>query len=365
LSAGAGADPRIWLDSIRSFTDPSTDLGGRIVLATYQTARTERFLSRIHPGGHLLVVADEVHYAGASDSRRILDVDAGGRLGLSATPDRFGDPEGTAAIHAYFGEVLTPRFTIADAITAGRLVPYIYSFELVSLTQEEQDTWDDLTKKISIAVARSAQGDDVGDYLANLLRRRARVLRRAEGKLAAVHAVLAERFSPHDRWLIYCESLNHLALVREAISDLRLPILEYHSAMDGDRKETLRYLAERGGVLLAVKCLDEGVDIPVVNKAMILASTTNPREYIQRRGRILRTASTKFHAVLIDTLVTDVNGIPLSLSELTRAEEFASSADNFSAHVELQALILATEKSAPWSRVTKHEDHESGESNDE
>jgi superfamily II DNA or RNA helicase len=91
--------------------------------------------------------------------------------------------------------------------------------------------------------------------------------------------------------------------------------------------------------MLAIKCLDEGVDIPEINKALILASSTNPREYIQRRGRVLRTRVDKYSADIYDVLVLDTNGIPLSASEAERAIEFAEQAQNSATRIELKILL--------------------------
>ena len=89
---------------------------------------------------------------------------------------------------------------------------------------------------------------------------------------------------------------------------------------------------------MAIKCLDEGVDLPLINKALILASTTNPREYIQRRGRVLRKTEGKYSATVIDVIVTDQDGVPLSLSEVKRAQEFAGLAQNNSGFLLLHKL---------------------------
>ena len=118
-----------------------------------QTACTPDFLTRVQPGEHLLLVADEVHRIGSPAHRSILTLDAGGRLGLSATPERYGDPEGTAALF-FFGQVLAPEFTLADAIASERLVPYDYFVHPVGLTQGEQNSWNDLTNRIRMEYAR-------------------------------------------------------------------------------------------------------------------------------------------------------------------------------------------------------------------
>ena len=100
--------------------------------------------------------------------------------------------------------------------------------------------------------------------------------------------------------------------------------------MAGDKDETLNLFASQGGLLLAIKCLDEGIDIPAATHALILASSQNPREYIQRRGRVLRSnkQSGKFKADIFDVLTLDENDIPVMINELIRMESFAADADN-------------------------------------
>jgi superfamily II DNA or RNA helicase len=109
--------------------------------------------------------------------------------------------------------------------------------------------------------------------------------------------------------------------------------------MIGDRPAQLDFFEKEGGVMLAIKCLDEGIDIPRVNKALILASSSNPREYVQRRGRVLRRHEGKYSAKIIDTFVMSTMGEILSMNELYRGREFAKTARNESVRYEIEELI--------------------------
>lgn len=336
LQCGAKADKGTWLGSLATFTDGDPELGPRITLTTYATAVSDDFMARVRGGDHVLVVADEVHRVGAPDSRRFLSLEAGGRLGLSATPERYGDPAGTDAIFDYFGQPLDPRFGIREAIDAKQLVPYDYLVETVELSPDEQDKWVDLSRRMAQQYARSdGVRDDRFDYLA---RERARILKGASAKTDKALEVLDALQHSGDRWLVYCESKKHLRSVRETIEHRGRRVLEYHSDTTGVGDEIFE-LFEMGGVLLAIKCLDEGVDLPFINKALILASTTNPREYIQRRGRVLRTSDDKHSALIVDVLVVDGDGLPLAVSEARRALEFATHARNISGRVELESML--------------------------
>lgn len=338
LMAGAGHGRDSWSRRLADYTRDDPSLGQRIVLATYQTASTPRFLELLRAGEHLLVVGDEVHRVGAPDTRRFLStVDAGGRLGLSATPDRYGDPVGTSAIFDYFGAILNPEFTLRDALDARVLVPYDYHFETCELTEDEQVAWDEFTERVSKEIARN--DGELTEHALHLLRQRARISKRAHAKAAIARRVVAQEYRPGDRWLIYCGDVQHLREVRAELEGLGPDLLEYHSQDDGDHDATLAFFANRGGVLLAIKCLDEGVDIPMINRALILASSTNPREYIQRRGRVLRRSSGKFSSHLFDVIVTGLDGKAITPSEVVRAMEFARDARNVGADIYLEELL--------------------------
>ena len=120
--------------------------------------------------------------------------------------------------------------------------------------------------------------------------------------------------------------------------------IEYHTGMEGNRDATLDWFREFGGILVSIKCLDEGVDIPAVTHALILASSQNPRQFIQRRGRVLRKAPGKHLADIHDAIVVPVSmddepeQLSLLKSELLRAIEFSNSALNKSAGAELREI---------------------------
>ncbi|MBN9152186.1 MAG: DEAD/DEAH box helicase family protein [Micrococcales bacterium] len=339
LRVGAGATRAQWLSRLGDYTAAATELGPRVVLATYRSATQSAFLSNIRGGDHLLVVGDEVHSIGAHDTRQIMrEVASGGRLGLSATPERFGDPAGTDSIFEYFGEILEPRFGISEALDRGVLVPYEYDFETCALTQAEDEEWASLTSQVGVMLARNK--GEMNERIRLLLIRRARVIKRATAKSSLARRVLAQEYVAGDRWLVYCADIAHVREVRNELSELKIDLLEYHSETV-DQEAQLDYFEARGGVLLAVKCLDEGVDIPLINKALILASSSNPREYIQRRGRVLRRSPGKFHARVIDAMVLDSSGLPVMPTEIKRAMEFASHSLNDRPLLYLEELYRA------------------------
>lgn len=321
--------------ALEGFTGPEG--GPRVVVAMLQTAGSEQFLRRVQGGEHLLVVIDEVHRAGAPQSSRVFEIAAGARLGLSATPRRFGDPEGTARLLGYFGGVVH-SFTLEDAMAAGQLCRYIYHVHPVELDQDEASRWRDLSARIRREVARSRRDEGGGivpsEALKQLLIKRARILKQAAAKTPLAVRVVCDNFQPGDRWLVYCDDKQQLHSIVEALRVAGLPVDEYHSAMAGDQKQTMSYFTTTSGVLVAIRCLDEGVDIPAVDHALILASSRNPREFIQRRGRLLRLAEGKHFAEIHDAIVVpptegeEPDDVAIVRGELARARTFAQSASN-------------------------------------
>ena len=286
-----------------------------------------------------LLIADEVHNLGSegfiSDAPDFFDY----RLGLSATPERQYDPSGTEELFNFIGPVVF-RFLLEEAI--GKcLVPYDYHVHPVDLTPEEMDRWREITDKIRAnAWRQDAGGPD--EYLAKLFRDRRSILETAENKLPALQALLeAEGVRDLRHALIYAtdkaprqlESVNAL-LNRQGVLFHQLTYEE-----TAHRLQTAAILKDfQDGhlqVLTAKRVLDEGVNIPQVRKAFILASTTVERQWVQRRGRLLRkcdeigkTHSTIHDFVVIPPDTSDSDARSIAVSELRRVRQFASLARN-------------------------------------
>ncbi len=280
--------------------------------ATLATPAFQTLLSRSPPQS--LFIADEVHNVGAPDLRTALPQNIVFRLGLSATPKRPHDPVGTEAIRSYFGEPVI-RYTLREALRDEVLCQYRYVPVLVRLQDDELDTYLQLTRRIGQVMGTSAVGESSA-YLEMLLLQRARLLASARGKIPA----LVERLSPlkettHN--LIYCGDgsvegevdasiIRQIdAVVRALGRDVGMAVAKYVADTPLTRRHILRKRFAEGSIqgLIAIRCLDEGVDIPETRRAFILASSTNPRQFIQRRGRILRRAPGKSMADIYDFIV--------------------------------------------------------------
>lgn len=353
LRCGAGHTK--WRDD--GLLGPWTRAGSetrRIVLSTMQTAAMAEFKSAVRQGNHLLLVADEVHRIGSPNHLQLLSLDSGPRLGLSATPRRAGDPDGTGEIFEYFNGVVPPPFTLQDAIRSGALTPYFYRIHTVTLTDGEQGEWDEITKRIRRIAGQEATAKvpnpATAEQIKRLLIERARVLKQAAGKASLAATVLAEHYHRGERWIVYCDDLAQLAAIQAEIGKVGLESIEYHSAMTGDKEQTLRHFEINGGVVVSIRCLDEGVDIPSVSHALILASSKNPREYVQRRGRVLRRADRKSVAYIHDAVVLPLKSdapedgedprLNILGGEITRSLEFGKSALNPAAITDLERIAL-------------------------
>lgn len=325
----------------------------RIILATMDTACSDDFIRNISQGEHIFIVADEVHRLGSQKRRKALKIFTGPRLGLSATPRRYGDPEGTKALFNYFGGIVPPPYTLEDAIKSGVLTKYFYNPLTIKLTQKEQDDWNDITNQIRKLLARlNANEDNEVNISSNirlkqLLINRARIVKNAAGKVPLAINLLLKEYKKGQSWIIYCDNITQLKAVLNGAINAKLDAFEYYADMDGDRDETLRYFTRNGGILVSIKCLDEGVDIPSTTHALILASSQNPREFIQRRGRILRNSPNKLFAHLYDAITIPVieedetlKSLSIITGELSRAIKFGMGAENPACIADLKNIAV-------------------------
>ena len=326
-----GSDGTCWRKHLGSW---SSDVKGRrIILAVVNTVCSESFLKNLNQGDRLFVLGDEVHRLGSPEFRKAMSVVSGPRLGLSATPERFRDPEGTEAIFRYFGPVVH-TFTLEDAILAGRLTEYFYHPVMIGLTAEETEKWNDLTLRISKAIGMSEENDPFDDErVKKLFINRSRIAKNAENKIEAAAEIIREHYESPQKWLVYCDNLEQLNALWKRIDNPRFNVMKYYSSMKGDRRSTIDFFNNYGGILLSIKCLDEGVDIPSVSHALIIASSQNPREHIQRRGRVLRLSPDKTYSYIYDLVIVpdramDAKFDSLIASELSRAIKFGEHAVN-------------------------------------
>ena len=289
-----------------------------------------------------LLIADEVHNLGRESFIGNTPDYYEFRIGLSATPVRQYDEEGTEAIFDFFGPVVY-RFTLKKAI--GKcLVEYDYFVHPCYLSVTEMDQWFDLTERIKKSAWRKEDGKP-DDYLAKLYRDRRALLETIDSKISTLASLLDGLNLKSLRYtLIYGSDKGpeQLEQINVLLRDRGVLFHQLTAGETTNREKTKNIILsfQRGEIqiLTAKRVLDEGMNIPQICQAFILASTTVERQWVQRRGRLLRTCSAidKNHSIIHDfiALPPDLNKVmdsdtrSLIRSELSRIHEFASLARN-------------------------------------
>jgi len=312
------------------------------IVSTHKTASMPSFIKMLtRLNSPYLIIGDEIHELGSPNYRKALTEAALWRIGLSATPDRWYDEAGTKVLRDYFGKTII-SYELERAIKEKALTPYHYYPQKIDLDEDEIAEYIYLSKLI----AQLINNTDVNqNRLENLMRKRADLIGKTSGKIPHLLQMIKqhqqtceEEGGKLQHVLIYCNKGTHRKVLA-AVAGIGLRVHEFvHDVRLGERKKVLTAFSngEIDG-LVAIRCLDQGVDVPATRRAYILASSTNPREFVQRRGRILRKSPGKQFAVVYDFLVGPWNTIDsfsresaksLLLRELPRFAEFSLDARN-------------------------------------
>ena len=304
----------------------------------------------------ILLVVDEAHNFGAQTYARLLDDRFTYRLALSATLDRHRDDEGTAMLYDFFGKKCI-EYSLDRAIGEDKLTKYKYYPIPVYLTDEELEKYEQKSYEMSKCLIKGKDGkyklNKRGEILAM---ERARIVAGASQKLETLREYIAP-YAQDNNILVYCGATNVIdekadysstdeedvrqieAVTRILGNEFGMEVAKFTSEENMETRATIKEQFQKGDrlqAIVAIKCLDEGVNIPGIRTAFILASTTNPKEYIQRRGRVLRKAANKPLAEIYDfvTLPRELDAVlgltteqaqrDLSLvkNELARIKEF-------------------------------------------
>lgn len=326
--------------------------------ATFTNKDVQEQINKIR--SPILLVVDEAHNFGAASYAQLLDERFTYRLALSATLERHRDEEGTALLYHFFGKKCI-EYTLERAIKEDKLTPYKYYPVVVYLNEEELEKYEQLSYEMSKCIIKGKNGklklNKRGEILAL---KRARIVAGASEKLTALRSEI-QPYVNDNNILVYCGATNvydgneYVADAEdvrqiEAVTyilgiEMGMEVAQFTSSENMETRATIKEQFQRGDrlqVIVAIKCLDEGVNIPGIRTAFILASTTNPKEYIQRRGRVLRKAPNKPYAEIYDfvTLPRPLDSVAsltkeqaqrdLSLvkNELARIKEFGRLAQN-------------------------------------
>ena len=322
--------------------------------ATFSNSTVQEEISKIQ--SPILLVVDEAHNFGARSYARLLDDRFTYRLALSATLDRHRDDEGTAVLYNFFGKKCI-EYSLEKAIEENKLTQYKYFPVPVYLTDEELEKYEQKSYEMSKCLIKGKDGkyklNKRGEILAM---ERARIVAGASQKLEALREYIVP-YVHDNNILVYCGATNVVdekadnsstdeddirqieAVTRILGNEFHMEVAKFTSEENMETRATIKEQFKKGDrlqAIVAIKCLDEGVNIPGIRTAFILASTTNPKEYIQRRGRVLRKADNKPFAEIYDfvTLPRELDSVSgltteqaqrdLSLvkNELARIKEF-------------------------------------------
>ncbi len=361
-----------WVDELRQFSiDPIPCYGRRedwrdtldMVIRLYaagvknfvsvvvvnKTFVSEEFQDKLKgiPGDHTLFVGDECHHHTSSRISEALPQSAKLRMGLSATPEDYYDDRLPEVLLNYYGPVVY-RFALDSAIDAGFLSPYDYHVHLVDLTAEEAESYESLSADIGKRIAVLGEPVTSDPRLSQLLFARARLLGGARNKLTVLRNMLRNE-TPRPFTLFYCgdgsvegedesDSVRQIALVSKVLHECDWRTSRFTADESKEQRRDILNTFRVGSIdaLVAIRCLDEGIDIPACRTAYLLASARNPRQFVQRRGRILRRYPGKEYAAIHDFVVRVPEELcansdterQLFTSELKRIVAFSKSSRN-------------------------------------
>ena len=327
------------LQMSEKYRKPSEPTQNFIIISTYASFARENIFLILNSFERtkVLLIADEAHNMGSpSILKRLGTINYLRRIGLSATPERQFDDDVNKKLFRFFGagEKFTFEYSMEEAIQKGVLCTYYYYPHLVKLTDEEMANYVELSEKISKYFNyNSGEFDKKDDILKSLLLARKRIIHKATNKLNAFKKIIKDRYESKGNWkysLIYVPEGNKPdyfsdsdifdkseQIADDAVSDHLIDVyteavmnidkyITVRKFVSGqkDRDEILADFAKgRLQVLTSMKCLDEGVDVPRSELAIFCSSTGNPRQFIQRRGRVLRTHPDKYMAEIHDLVV--------------------------------------------------------------
>ena len=341
----------------RSLLDSTKSIILITTYATFNRNDIQSFLKKVRGAETFIYIADEAHNIGSQNSLKHLPEMINWRIGLSATPERIYDDLGTEKLYKFFDSKppkYTYRYTMKQAIEEGILCHYDYYPIFIELTSSEMEEYERISDQL-----RKYIDADTGKYKPNaerLLLKRKRIIHKAENKKIAISDLLEELkqkqkldytfvfvpegyepdYSINDSYNIDQDDIHIIDEYAQMFKEHGYSYHKYISGLD-DAPSILQNFADGDiQILLSMKCLDEGVDIPRAEHAIFCSSTGNPRQFVQRRGRVLRKCKGKEKARIWDLIVTPPNILDesnkiernLFFNEVKRIVNFAALADN-------------------------------------
>lgn len=349
------------------------------IVVVNRTLSTETFqneIKRINPN-KLLFVGDECHHHASKNIVTNLP-NAIYRIGLSATPWSSKEEDKERILKSYYGEIVA-KYTIEDALKDDVLTPYHYFIHIFYLTPDETETYQQISTEIGKLIAIKENHGHINEQLLTALyMRRSRLIGSADNKFIMLDKLL-NKLAIDKHTLFYCGDGSVIEEKSEddnddfTIRDIeRVATILYNHGWKSSRFTADESLKERRSIIdnfkngfidamVSIRVLDEGIDIPVCKQAFLLASSRNQRQFIQRRGRILRKSPGKYCSIIHDFIVLPSESIAIDDSlknlidgELDRLIEFAHVATNKS-EIYAEGKSLANHYSIDWLSKIYHE----------
>ncbi len=326
-----------WKDELKSIGkniifNRSVDYAIITTYATFKGVNFQTILKDYFENDYdkLTLIADEAHTMGSPGFVKVLPNYISLRIGLSATPERQFDDSGNKILADFFStneEEYTFEYNMKTAIENNILTRYFYYPKIVSLEQSEQEEYLKISKELSKYIDPETGKYRESDYVNNLLIKRKNVIHKASQKVSALISIVNEigvenfkdafvyvpegietDYSENDD--VELEKSINTNLIDVYLNNLYNKFgikMAKFTGETNNRDQILKQFKDRKlDALLAMKCLDEGVDIPQAKYAIFCSSTGNPRQYIQRRGRVLRKYEGKDFAIIYDLIVKPV-----------------------------------------------------------
>ena len=320
----------------------SGNISELVIFTTFNSFCRDKFVNTLNLYGEdSLLIVDEVHGIGSNEFRLGFNVDYTYKLGLSATPEIEDDFERTTFVYDEFGGIVY-EYSLEKAIDNGFLTPYNYYPEFLDLNNDELDEYKYYSMKIANLFAKKKKTRNDENKLQRYLIKRRNVINNAESKYDYLREFISKNRDIKDL-IVYCTGVQ-MPKVQEILNEFDIPNRKFTGEESSKKvkgkseRDKILELFARGHyhALVAIKCLDEGVDVPSTKTALLMASTLNSRQHIQRRGRILRKSPGKKRANIYDLIIfPKIKNEPESVKSILRNEqkrydEYADLADNFS-----------------------------------
>ena len=320
----------------------SGNISELVIFTTFNSFCKDKFVKTLNLyGEESLLIVDEVHGIGSNEFRLGFNVDYTYKLGLSATPEIEDDFERTTFVYDEFGGIVY-EYSLEKAIENGFLTPYNYYPEFLDLNNDELDEYKFYSMKIANLFAKKKKTRNDENKLQTYLIKRRNIINNAESKYDYLREFLSKNKDIKDL-IVYCTG-EQRPVVQDILNELDIPNRKFTGEESSkpvkgqsERDKILELFAKgHYHALVAIKCLDEGVDVPSTQTALLMASTLNSRQHIQRRGRILRKSPGKKRANRYDLIIfPKIKNEPESVKSILRNEqkrydEYADLAENFS-----------------------------------